>query len=210
MVMIFAMTALPLARATPLKLLALGDSLTAGYGLPHDQGFVRQLQRALDARHDDVQVLDGGVSGDTSADALARLDWVLGDRPDAAIVELGGNDGLRGLDPARMTDNLQSILSRLHQAHIPVLLSGILAPPNMGDDYIRRFSASFQTLSQSPDILWDPFFLAAIAGHPDLQQADHIHPNAQGVQVIVSRLLPEIERLLAKARRNQALDRNAP
>lgn len=188
------------AQAAPLKLLALGDSLTAGYGLPHDRGFVPQLQRALDARHDDVTVLDGGVSGDTSADALARLDWVLGDRPDAAIVELGGNDGLRGLDPQLMQDHIRAILDRLRQAHIPVLLSGMLAPPNMGPEYGARFRAAFDGLARTPGIMWDPFFLDGVAGHPNLQQGDRMHANAAGVQAIVARLVPQIERLLDQAR----------
>jgi len=184
----------------PLKLLALGDSLTAGYGLAHQEGFVARLQSALDAVHAQTQVLDGGVSGDTSTDALARLDWVLGDKPDAALVELGGNDGLRGLDPATMERNLRAIIGRLQTAHLPVLVSGMLAPPNMGPQYGAQFKAVFERISTLPGILYEPFFLDGVAGHPELQQADRIHPNAAGVDVIVRRILPLVLRLLQQAR----------
>jgi len=183
------------ANRPPVKILAFGDSLTAGYGLPHEQGFVARLQAALDARHANITVLDGGVSGDTSTDALTRLDWVMGDNPDAVIVELGGNDGLRGLDPQIMGRNIDQILDRIVKAGKPVLLSGMVAPPNMGADYSSKFRAVFGDLSKRRDILWDPFFLDGVAGHPDLEQADHIHPNARGVDVIVARLLPRVMEL---------------
>ncbi|MBB2167246.1 arylesterase [Gluconacetobacter aggeris] len=183
------------AADRPVRILALGDSLTAGYGLAHADGFVPRLQAALDARGDAITILDGGVSGDTSTDALARLDWALGDNPDAVIVELGGNDGLRGLDPARMEQNLTTILDRLQQAHLPVLLSGMYAPPNMGAGYSQSFRAVFERLSHRPGILWDPFFLDGVAAHPELEQADHIHPNPAGVAVIVARMVPLVERL---------------
>ncbi|MFT8420301.1 MAG: arylesterase [Gluconacetobacter sp.] len=183
------------AADRPVRILALGDSLTAGYGLAHADSFVPRLQAALDARGDAITILDGGVSGDTSADALARLDWALGDKPDAVIVELGGNDGLRGLDPARMEQNLTAILDRLQEAHLPVLLSGMYAPPNMGAGYGQSFRAVFERLSHRPGILWDPFFLDGVAAHPDLEQADHIHPDPAGVAVIVARMVPLVERL---------------
>ena len=184
------------ALARPIRLLTLGDSLTAGYGLPHDQGFEMQLQGALRAAGRDVTVLDGGVSGDTSAGGVARLDWVLADHPDAAIVELGANDGLRGLDPARMQQNLAAILDRLQAERIPTLLSGMYAPPNLGSTYTDAFRAVFTTLSARPGLLYDPFFLEGVAGHPDLVQADHLHPTAEGVRLIVARILPLVERLL--------------
>ncbi|MBB2201969.1 arylesterase [Gluconacetobacter tumulisoli] len=183
----------------PVRILALGDSLIAGYGLAHGDGFVAQLQAALDARGDRITVLDGGVSGDTSTDALARLDWALGDRPDAVIVELGGNDGLRGLDPARMERNITAILDRLQALHLPVLLSGMYAPPNMGAPYAQSFRAVFDRLSHRPGILWDPFFLDGVAAHPGLVQADHIHPNPNGVRLIVRRLTPMVEHLARMA-----------
>ena len=133
-----------------MRILALGDSLTAGYGLAHADSFVPRLQAALDARGDAITILDGGVSGDTSADALARLDWALGDKPDAVIVELGGNDGLRGLDPARMEQNLTATLARLPQAHLPVLLAGMDAPPNTGAGYRQACLAVFGRPSRRP------------------------------------------------------------
>lgn len=186
----------------PIRLMALGDSLTAGYGLPPGQGFVPQLQRALDARGAGarpVRVLDAGVSGDTTAGGLARLDWTLADRPDCAIVELGGNDGLRGLAPERSYRNLAAILDRLAERRIPALLAGMLAPPNLGADYGREFAETFQRLARErPDLVFYPFFLEGVAGDPALNQPDRIHPNAQGVAEIVRRILPAVEALLAK------------
>lgn len=180
--------------AEPPKLLALGDSLTAGYGLPPGQGFVPQLQAALGPR---AKLLDAGVSGDTTAGGLARLDWALADRPAAAIVELGGNDGLRGLAPAQTEANLNAILGKL--GAMPVLLSGMLAPPNLGADYGRDFAASFRHVAAAhPGVLFDPFFLEGVAGNPTLNQADGIHPNAEGVRLLVRRLLPLVETLLSR------------
>ncbi len=186
-------------QARPVKLLVFGDSLTAGYGLAEQDAFQAQLAAAL--RHDgrDVQILDGGVSGDTTAGARSRLDWVLADKPDAALVELGGNDGLRGIDPHEMEANLAAILDGLNAKHIPVLLSGMQAPPNLGDAYGAQFRAVFERLGQRPGLLYDPFFLTGVAGDPALNQPDHIHPNPAGVKVIVARLTPLIEKLLDKA-----------
>nr|WP_321983426.1 arylesterase [uncultured Lichenicoccus sp.] len=183
-----------------MRVLALGDSLTAGYGLPHEQAFTTILQQTIDQAGLDARVLDGGVSGDTSTGALARLDWALGDNPDAAIVELGGNDGLRGQPPSQMEHNIAAILDRLAARHIPVLLSGMQAPPNMGQDYARAFSSVFERLSHRPGLLYDPFFLQGVATHEDLEQGDHIHPNAAGVRVIVARLMPLVRALITQAR----------
>ena len=192
---------LPLtAHATPIRLLVLGDSLSAGYGLPQDQGFEAQLTAALRARGHDVQIIDGAVSGDTTAGGLARLDWTLADGADAAIVELGGNDGLRGVDPREVERNLTAILDQLSARHLPVLLTGMYAMPNLGPDYAKAFNAVFDRLGQRPGILYDPFFLVGVAEVPALNQADGIHPNATGVQRIVKRLLPFVERLLAEVR----------
>ena len=188
------------ARAAPVRLLVLGDSLSAGFGLPHDEGFEAQLQAALAAHGIAVRVIDGAVSGDTSAGGRARLDWVLGDTPDAAIVELGGNDGLRGLDPAEMRANLSAILDTLVSRHIPVLLTGMYAPPNLGPDYQRQFRAVFDELGRRPGVLYDPFFLQGVARAPGLTQPDGLHPNAEGVRRIVARILPEVERLVAETR----------
>lgn len=184
------------ARAASPKLLVFGDSLSAGYGLPHEQGFESQLEAALAKAGHPVQILDGGVSGDTTAGGRARLDWALADKPDAVIVELGGNDGLRGIEPADMEANLAAILNTLATHHIPVLLAGMLAPPNLGDAYGTQFRAVFERLGKRPGLTFDPFFLVGVAGDPALNQADGIHPNPQGVRIIVSRLLPLVERLL--------------
>jgi acyl-CoA thioesterase I len=187
------------ARDAPVRLLVLGDSLSAGYGLPHEQGLEAQLQQALKAHGHDVTIIDGAVSGDTSAGGRARLDWVLADGADAAIVELGGNDGLRGLDPTAMEANLTAILDALAARHIPVLLTGMYAPPNLGPDYEAAFRAVFDRLGKRPGILYDPFFLEGVATVADLNQADRMHPNPEGVQRIVARLLPLVEKLLSNA-----------
>lgn len=186
------------ATARPVRLLAFGDSLTAGYGLPHEDGFETQLGAALRKAGHDVTVLDGGVSGDTSAGGVARLDWSLADNPDCALVELGANDGLRGLDPSAMQANLATILDRLAAHRIPALLSGMYAPPNLGQTYDDAFRAVFDTLSRRPGLLYDPFFLQGVALDPSLKQADGLHPTAKGVAIIVARLLPLVERLLAE------------
>ncbi len=181
-----------------VKLLVLGDSLTAGYGLPHDDGFQVRLREALAARGKQITIVDGAVSGDTTAGGRARLDWVLADGADAAIVELGANDGLRGLDPGQMEANLNAILDGLAAKHIPVLLSGMQALPNMGAGYGEEFRVIFQRLGRRPGILFDPFFLEGVARDPALTQPDGLHPNAEGVRRIVARLLPLVETLLSE------------
>jgi len=183
----------------PVRLLVLGDSLTAGYGLPQGQGFVPRLQAALRAQGHDVQVLDAGVSGDTTAGGLARLDWALADQPQAVIVELGGNDGLRGLPPRETRANLAAILDRLKARGIPALLAGMLAPPNLGADYGREFAEVFKSLAgEHPEVIFYPFFLEGVAADPALNQPDGIHPNAKGVEEIVRRILPMVETLLGR------------
>ena len=184
------------AQARTLRLLVLGDSLAAGYGLAAPDGFQAQLGAALHAAGLDVAVVDGAVSGDTTAGGRARLDWALGDGADAALVELGGNDGLRGIDPANTEGNLGAILDALKARNIPVLLSGMEAPPNLGPDYANAFRAVFAKLGARPGVLFDPFFLQGVAADPALNQADHIHPNPQGVKKEVARLLPLVEQLL--------------
>ena len=186
------------ALAAGTRLLVLGDSLTAGFGLAHDDGFEVQLQSALAAHGHSVTIIDGAVSGDTSAGGRARLEWTLGDGADAAIVELGANDGLRGLDPKDMEANLTAILDALAAKHIPVLLSGMYAPPNLGPDYQTAFRAVFDRLGKRHGVLYDPFFLEGVAMHPDLIQPDRLHPNAEGVKREVARLLPLVEQLLAE------------
>ena len=186
-----------LARAP--RLLVLGDSLAAGYGLPRQDGFQAQLEQALRAGGLDVTIIDGAVSGDTTAGGLARLNWALGDGADAAIVELGGNDGLRGLDPKQSRANLARILDALAKRGIPVLLSGMYAPPNLGAEYGREFRTVFETLGRRPGVIYDPFFLEGVAADPALNQPDGIHPNKEGVRRIVQRLLPMVQRLLRQA-----------
>jgi acyl-CoA thioesterase-1 len=189
----------PGRAAPPVRLLALGDSLTAGYGLPQGQGFVPRLQAELAARGRAVQVIDAGVSGDTTAGGLARLDWALADNPQAAIVALGGNDGLRALPPAQSRASLAAILDRLKARGIPVLLAGMLAPPNLGADYGREFAAVFTDLArQRPELVFYPFFLEGVAGDPALNQPDGIHPNERGVAEILRRMLPAVEALLQR------------
>jgi acyl-CoA thioesterase I len=187
------------ANATPVRLLVLGDSLTAGYGLVHADGFEAQMAAALAADGHEVTILDGAVSGDTTAGGRARLDWALADGADAALVELGGNDGLRGLDPRATEANLADILDVLAAKHIPCLLAGMYAPPNLGSDYRNEFRAAFDRLGRRPGVLYDAFFLQGVAGEPALNQADGIHPNKAGVQKIVARLKPLVETLVAKA-----------
>jgi len=192
------LTAVPVARAAPVRLLVLGDSLSAGYGLAQADGFEAQLASALRADGHDVRIIDGAVSGDTSAGGLARLDWVLGEGADAAIVELGANDGLRGVDPADTEANLTAILDKLAARHIPVLLTGMYALPNLGADYGAAFRAVFDRLGKRPGVLYDPFFLQDVATIPALNQSDGMHPNAAGVKRVVARLLPLVEKLLAE------------
>jgi len=188
--------------AAPVQLLILGDSLTAGHGLPIQDGFQAKLTAALKAAGANVELVDGAVSGDTSADAAARLDWVLAGGPvDAALVELGGNDALRALDPDAMGRNLSHILDVLAAQHVPVLLSGMFAPPSLGPDYSNRFKAVFAQLGQRQGVIFDPFFLQGVAGHPALLQADGIHPNAAGVNIEVKRILPLVLQLIAEAKK---------
>ena len=186
-------------HARALKLLVFGDSLAAGYGLPAPDAFQAKLGAALKADGFDVTILDGGVSGDTTAGGRSRLDWALADQPDAVLVELGGNDGLRGTDPKDMEANLTAILDTLQKDHVPTLLSGMVAPPNMGPTYGQQFSAVFERLGHRPGLLYDPFFLQGVAGDPALNQDDHIHPNAAGVKLVVARIKPAVEALLRRA-----------
>lgn len=183
--------------AQPVRLLALGDSLTAGYGLPAEQGFTPRLQAALKAAGLDVSVINGGVSGDTTAGGLARLDWLIADKPDFALIELGANDGLRGLDPKLTYDNLDALLTRLAKAGIPTLLTGMYAPPNLGREYGELYNGVFPRLAEKHGVLYYPFFLDGVAADPALNQADGIHPNARGVDVIVERILPYVKKLIA-------------
>jgi acyl-CoA thioesterase-1 len=188
------------ASAAAVKLLVLGDSLSAGYGVAHEDGFEARLADALRAHGHDVRIIDGAVSGDTTAGGRARLDWVLADGADAAIVELGANDGLRGVDPKVTEANLAAILDALSARHIPVLLSGMYALPNLGRDYADAFRAVFERLGARPGVIYDPFFLEGVAADSALNQPDGLHPNPGGVRRIVERILPLVERLLVQAK----------
>lgn len=195
-----ALAAAAPAAAEPVRIVALGTSLTAGYGLEQDKGFVPQLQAALDARGLEAEIENAGVSGDTSAGGLARLDWSIDDDVDAVIVELGSNDALRGFDPAATRQNLTAILDALDARGLPVLLTGMLAPPNLGEDYGEEFAAIYPELAERYGVLFYPFFLEGVAAEPALNQPDGIHPNAEGVAVIVERITPYAVQLVEHAR----------
>jgi acyl-CoA thioesterase I len=184
------------AMAESLRVLALGDSLTAGYGLPADAAFPVQLEKALRAQGYDVSIINAGVSGDTSAGGRARLDWALADKPKFAIVELGANDGLRGIDPKVTEQNLDAILTRLKAEGVTVLLTGMLAPPNYGPEYAESFRQVYVRLAQRHHVAFYPFFLDGIARDPKLNQSDGLHPTREGVAVIVSRILPSVKQVL--------------
>lgn len=179
-------------------IVALGDSLTSGFGVVTNESFPVQLEAALREAGVSARVINAGVSGDTTAGGLARLDWVLADAPDLVIVELGSNDGLRGLDPAQMEANLDAILARLADQDIPAVLAGMLAPPNLGRDYGAAFEAVYPRLAKRHDVVFYPFFLDGVAAEPALNQPDGIHPNPAGVRVIVERFTPYVLRALAE------------
>lgn len=183
---------------------AFGDSLTAGYGLPAGQGFTAQLQAALRKGGGDVTVANGGVSGDTTAQGRARLLWGLrglARAPDLAIVELGANDMLRGLPVAQASANLDAILTEFDRRHIPVVVAGMRASPNLGTDYARAFDSIYPRLAQAHRTALYPFFLTGVAGRRELIQGDGLHPNAHGVAVIVGRMAPFVQDALARRRR---------
>lgn len=184
---------------SPVKIVALGDSLTAGYGLSAKDGFVPRLQAAVTAKGIAAEVVNAGVSGDTSSDGLARLDWSVPQDTAAVIVELGANDMLRGIKPQITRDALDAILKRLSTRHITVLLSGMRAAPNLGADYGKAFEAIYPDLAAKYGALLYPFFLDGVAGNLKLVQPDGLHPNPSGVGVIVERILPKVEELITRA-----------
>lgn len=194
----FANSVVSPAWARPIKILALGSSLTQGYGLPPGTEFTTQLQQALKAQGIDADVVNAGVSGDTSADGLSRLDWSLADHPDAAIVEMGSNDMLRGTPPAETEKNLRAILATFQKDHIPVLLTGMQAQRNLGPEYVAQFDAIYPKLAKEFPVIFYPFFLDGVALNPKLNQADGLHPNPAGVKIIVARMLPDVKKLIAK------------
>lgn len=186
--------------ARPVTIVALGDSLTAGYQLPPADAFPVKLQAALRAKGIAVTVENAGVSGDTSSGGLERLDWAVGDGVDAVILELGANDALRGIDPAITRRNLEAIIAKLKERNIPILLTGMIAPPNMGSTYGAAFNPIFPDIAARHGLLFDPFFLEGVAADRDLNLADGMHPNGRGVDIIVRRILPKVEELIAQVR----------
>lgn len=192
----------PNAAADPVRILAFGDSLTAGYGLDAADSFPARLERTLREQGHEVEVINAGVSGDTTSGGLARLDWALAEQPDAVILALGANDGLRAIDPAVTRENLDRLIGQLKERGLPVLLAGMLAPPNLGRAYGERFNAIYPELADKHDVLLYPFFLEGVAAEAELNQDDGIHPNPRGVAVMVERMLPLVERLIARAEEN--------
>ena len=196
LVIMLSLAAPASAQQRPARIVALGDSLSAGYLLPEKNAFPTVLERALRERGYKVEVSNAGVSGDTASGGLERLDWAIGDGADLVIVELGANDMLRGVDPAITRKALATILARLQSRKIPVLLAGMVAAPGMGRDYEAAFNAIYPDLSREFSVPLYPFFLEGVAGHPALQLPDGMHPAPQGVETIVRGILPSVEALL--------------
>ena len=188
------------AWAEQVNIIAIGDSLTAGYGLAQSDSFPAQLQVALRAVGEEVRIINSGVSGDTSAGGRARLEWALSLKPDAVILELGANDGLRGLDPGQTEANLNEMIIKIRSQALPVLLTGMRAPPNLGQQYGTDFNSLFQRLAKKHDVLFYPFFLEGVVAVTELNQTDGIHPNAAGVGEIVKRILPSVRKLIGQVR----------
>jgi acyl-CoA thioesterase-1 len=200
--LIDALAVLPCARAAerPVNIVAFGDSLTAGYGLAANEAFPAQLQRALEAKGVAANVVNAGVSGDTTAGGLSRLDWSVPSGTDAVILELGANDALRGVDPTVTRKALDTMLHRFKERKIPVLLCGMIAPPNLGAEYGRAFNAIYPDLAAETGAILYPFFLTGVAADPKLNQRDGLHPTAAGVAAIVARIMPQVEDLVVRAR----------
>ncbi len=197
----FAMAAPRAAQAdAPLKIVAFGDSLTAGYGLPAKDAFPAKLERALKARGVKIEIENAGVSGDTSSGGLSRLDWSIPDGTDGVILELGANDMLRGIDPAVTRKSLDAILAKLKERNIAVLLCGMRAAPNMGVNYADAFDTLYEELAKKYDTVFYPFFLDGVAAQSKLALRDGVHPNAAGVDAIVAGILPKAEELIARLR----------
>ena len=186
-----------LVQAETPRLMVFGDSLVAGYGLPAEQGFTSQLQDRLSANGFTIEILNAGVSGDTSAGGSARLDWALSEQPDYVMIVLGGNDLLRGLDPGATRQNLDQIMARLAELNIKTFLCGMLAPLNLGPEYSREFNPIYPELAQKYDLAFYPFFLQDVALVPGLNQRDGLHPNADGVEKIIDGMMPVLSQFLS-------------
>jgi acyl-CoA thioesterase I len=191
------------AADRPVRIVVLGDSLSAGYGLPAGAAFPERLALALKAKGIAVAMTNAGVSGDTASGGLGRLDWSVPAGTEAVILELGANDALRGLDPNLTKAALDTILSKLKERHIAVLLAGMIAPRNMGPDFVRAFDAIFPALASTHGSVFYPFFLEGVAGDANLNQPDGLHPTAAGVDFIVAHILPKAEELIARVRAAQ-------
>jgi len=194
-----AAASLPAKATEALKLVVFGDSLVAGYQLAPDEAFPVQLEKALAERGHEVSVMNAGVSGDTSSAGLSRLDWSIGPETDAVILELGANDALRGIPPASTRQNIDEMVRRLTERGVAVLVAGMLAPPNLGPEYAEAFNPIFPDVAEKYGTLLYPFFLEGVALKPELNLDDGMHPNAEGVSVIVENVLPSVEQLLARA-----------
>jgi acyl-CoA thioesterase I len=194
-----------IAADRPVSIVVLGDSLSAGFGLPVENAFPAKLAGALKANAIAASIINAGVSGDTASGGLGRLDWSVPEGTDAVILELGANDALRGLDPKLTKAALDTTLRKLAGRHIPVLLAGMRAPPNMGSDYARQFDAIYPALASTHSVVFYPFFLEGVAANPKLNQGDGMHPNAAGTDVIVAGILPKVEELIARARTARGL-----
>lgn len=186
--------------AEPLEIVVLGDSLVAGYQLGSGEDYPTRLQVALEAKGYQISVINAGVSGDTTSGGLARVDWSVPDGADGVILELGANDALRGIAPQKVKDNLAAIISRLQERDIPVMLMGMMAPPNMGEDYAAQFNPIYDDLASRYSLPLYPFFLNGVTTHPDLQLSDGMHPNADGVEVMVENTLPAVEAFIKTIR----------
>jgi len=186
------------AAQRPVRIVVLGDSLSAGFGLAMQDSLPAKLERALKAKGHNVTIENAGVSGDTAAGGLARLDWSVAEGTDAVILELGANDALRGADPKQTRASLDAIIRRLKERRIAILLAGMLAPRNLGEDYVKAFDPIYPELAAAHGLILYPFIAEGIAGDRALNQADGIHPTAAGVDVIVARMLPKAEELIAR------------
>lgn len=202
MAFLVALAAAPV-NAQPIKIVAFGDSLIAGFGLRANESFPAQLENALKKRGHDVEIVNAGVSGDTTAGGLSRIDWSTQDGTDAVILVLGANDMLRGMEPETARQNLDGMIKRLKERKIEVLLGGMRAAPNLGADYARKFDAVYAELAKEHDILIYPFFLDGVAGERDLNLNDGIHPTPKGVSLVVARILPTVESLIERVKKRR-------
>ena len=189
------------AKNDTLEILMLGDSLTAGYGLPSNLTIPKLLERKIKSDYPNVNIINGGVSGDTSAGGLSRLDWLLGPNIKAIIIELGANDGLRGINPSTTYSNLDQIIRKSKEFGLQVILTGMLAPPNLGPAYGDEFNRIYPDLAQKYDLIFFPFFLDGVVANPELNQEDGIHPNKYGVEVIAEKLNPYLRKLIGALRK---------